>query len=649
MPYIAPLNPLLKPRNGTLLRVVIVARISTEHQDLKSLEDQAAKCRAYLGQYYEGKIDFDVISSRGSGEHLDREELRTLEARIESRCYDLVIAEDLGRICRRNRAMDLCELCQDCDMRLIAINDRVDTAVDCWQDSAHIATWHHERSNRDTADRIRRTLNNRFDHGGVVQFVQFGYFKPEGAKNDAEIVKDPEVEHIIPEIFRRLEQGASFAEVADWLNEQGIAPGPCCRLSRWDAQMVRRWVHNSVLMGVRIRNRMVSKRHHKTGRHRSVKADPQQLRTRNCAHLAYFNADYYDHVIRSLAERNAGCSRAANGRPDPRLGVSRKRTKFPGQHAICGICGRLMHWHGMQGEQVMLCSGASDYKCWNGWYMHGGDAACRIAAAVWEAVSSMPSFDDVFGELVRAEAADFERGQNSERESLERRLRDVQTRLRNVMGSIELSPESKALHERLKELEAEQSQLSHSLSVVQQRPPLVVELPAADRLREEALAALQDLATDDQETCRLLRQLIPQLVFMPYRTVDDSDIVLRAEMTVMLAPLLPPELGRHPKAIKAFTRRLVVTIGSLAQPHQNAPAAGALQAQGLSQRQIGAELKMAQSATQRAIKIHSQMQKLGLGEPFLRVTELPESTHRMRRHRHPRFRFEPQDGFPLME
>jgi hypothetical protein len=303
----------------------------------------------------------------------------------------------------------------------------------------------------------------------------------------------------------------------------------------------------------------------------------------------------------------------------------------------------------MQGEQVMLCSGASDYKCWNGWYVHGGDAARRIAAAVWEAASSMPSFDEVFGELVRAEAADFERGQNSERESLERRLRDVQTRLRNVMGSIELSPESKTLHERLKELEAEQSQLSHSLSVVQQRPPLAVELPAADRLREEALTALQDLATDDQETCRLLRQLIPQLVVMPYQTVDDSDIVLRAEMTVMLAPLLPPELGRHAEAVKAFTRRLVVTIGSLAQPHQNAAAAGVLQAQGLSQRQIGAELGMAQSATQRAIKIHSQMQKLGLGEPFLRLTELPEDTHRMRRHRHLRFRFEPQDGFPLME
>lgn len=355
------LDPPLKPRNGNSLRCLIASRISTVHQERQSLDDKVAKCRAYLGGHYEGTMEFDVIASQGSGEHLDRQELATLETKIESRQYDVVIAEDLSRICRRKRAYDFCEMCIDHATRLIAINDRVDTDVSGWEDSAFIATWHHERSNRDTSDRIRRTLNNRFDNEGVVQFVVFGYLKPPGAKSDAELTKDPAVEAIIPDLFRRLEDGASYAELADWLNAQGIPPGQFCRLNRWDDQMVRRWVHNPILKGIRERNRLISKRHHKTGRHRSVKAEPKQLRVRKCPHLAYFDAEYYDNVIQLLKERNQGFHRTANGQPDPRLGVSRKRTLFPGQHAVCGICGRLMHWHGMKGEQVMLRSSAANY------------------------------------------------------------------------------------------------------------------------------------------------------------------------------------------------------------------------------------------------------------------------------------------------
>ena len=104
------LSPVLRARNGVVLWVVIVARISTDHQDLKSLEDQEAKCRRYITDNYQGKVEFEVLASRGSGEHLDRKELGQLEELIESRRIDVVIAEDLSRICRRRKAYDLCEM-----------------------------------------------------------------------------------------------------------------------------------------------------------------------------------------------------------------------------------------------------------------------------------------------------------------------------------------------------------------------------------------------------------------------------------------------------------------------------------------------------------------------------------------------------------
>jgi site-specific DNA recombinase len=159
------------PRDGRLLKIVSVSRISTDHQDERSLEDQFAKHKNFVAERYNGPIEWKPISSRGSGEHLDRDELYELEALVESDAVDLVISEDLGRICRRTLAYALCEMCVDHKVRLIAINDRVDTAEDGWQDSAFISTWHHERSNRDTSERIKRSLRNRFAQGASTSFV----------------------------------------------------------------------------------------------------------------------------------------------------------------------------------------------------------------------------------------------------------------------------------------------------------------------------------------------------------------------------------------------------------------------------------------------------------------------------------------------
>jgi site-specific DNA recombinase len=220
-------NPCFVPRDGRVFKIVSVSRISTDHQDERSLEDQLAEHKNFMGGQYGGSIEWKVIKSRGSGEHLDRAELNELEALIESDQIDLVITEDLGRICRRQRAYDLCELCVDHSVRLIAINDRVDTVDEGWQDSAFIATWHHERSNRDTSERIKRSLRNRFQQGGVCQTFPYGYIKPENAKSDADVRKAPEAEPVYDEWFSRLERGDAYAEVADWLNEKAfsLAPG----------------------------------------------------------------------------------------------------------------------------------------------------------------------------------------------------------------------------------------------------------------------------------------------------------------------------------------------------------------------------------------------------------------------------------------
>ena len=122
--------------------------------------------RQAVARLYDGPIKYIDLATQGSGEQLDRAELIQLEEWIESEAFDLVIAEDLARICLAvRRAVDICELCEDHGTRLIALNDRVDTDDEGWRDGAFISSWHHERSNKDTSNRIKRSLRNRFLNG----------------------------------------------------------------------------------------------------------------------------------------------------------------------------------------------------------------------------------------------------------------------------------------------------------------------------------------------------------------------------------------------------------------------------------------------------------------------------------------------------
>ena len=113
-------------------------------------------------------------------------------------------------------------------------------------------------------------------------------------------------------MFRRLEKGASFSEIAAWLNASGILPGPYCRSDRWDCAMVNRVVRNPILKGIRVRNKKMSRRINKTGRRRSVDAPPEERLERNCPHLAFIEPSRFDRVndllIGAMPGSSDGCT-----------------------------------------------------------------------------------------------------------------------------------------------------------------------------------------------------------------------------------------------------------------------------------------------------------------------------------------------------
>lgn len=516
------LEPPLKPRNGCMLLILAICRISTIHQDKLSLADQEALYRAWIEDHTDLPYELTVITGQGSGERLDRPEyLRAIDL-VETSKFDLVISEDLARICRRVHAFIFCELCEDHDTRLIAINDHVDTSRDDWRLGSFFAVMRHEAYNKDTALRIRRTLRNRFMQGGVFQVPIYGYIKPELAKSEADVSKDPAAESVYTEWFRLLEYGASYSEVGDFLNERGIPTGPYCRSDKWDGRMVARVTHNPILKGVRERNNKISRPLNKTRSPRSVKAPPEELLQRKCPHLAFFDAAYYDRVVRVADENNSIFRRKGSNGVDPRRGVSRKRTVWPGQHIYCGICadsgkqsGRLFVYGGHGQKDHLMCTGAREYHCWNAITVDGPLAAQKMIAAIRAEIAALPDFDPILLQTYREEASRSEAANDTKRESTARDLVKVRKELDHIRAAIREAGHSRSLLEDLKRLEVREDQLVGVEADLDKASVPSVELPSIERIKEAAFEAFEEVAAESPEFGRLMKRLIPQIWVRP--------------------------------------------------------------------------------------------------------------------------------------
>jgi DNA invertase Pin-like site-specific DNA recombinase len=633
------LQPPLVPRNGQTLLVLGIARISTDHQDERSLADQEALYRSWLDERVGLLYHLEMITGRGSGECLDREEARRARAAVESGRFDLVIAEDLGRIFRRVHAQLYCELCEDYETRLIAINDQVDTAQDNWRIMAGFATMRHELYNTDTARRIRRTLRNRFQQGGVVQTVVYGYVKPPGARTDADLRKDPDAEPVYEEMFRRLEGGAGFAEIADWLNARGVRPGPQARSGRWTCALVSQLLHNPILKGLRVRNRRMSRRVNRDGRRKSVPAPPAERLERHCPHLAFVEPGRYDRLIAQLDERNGKFRRRSPGGIDPRRNVPKKRTVWPGQHLDCGVCGRPYVYGGHGQKDHLMCRGAKDYYCWNALTVDGPLAARQLIAAIRAAIASLPDFDPAVLRMVQAELREGLGARGRQRQELARQVAEVERALQNVLAAVRDAGHSPSLLEELGRLEGEKARLGRQEQEMARAPGAGVAVPTAAEVRRLADAAFETLAVTSQEFARLLRQWIGRIVVLPYRLCDGGHPVLRASFTLRLAPLLPAAPGME-RLAGLLERRLVVDLFEAPQREAFRVPVMELAANGLTQREIAWELGLALPAVQRAVALGRQVEALGTADPYLPLLAPPEDYKRLRRHRHRRFHFE---------
>ena len=199
--------------------------------------------------------------------------------------------------------------------------------------------------------------------------------------------------------FQCWKTGATYAEVARWLNKSGVPVDPPKRKKRkgrskkWTVAMVKRLTYNPILKGERLRNKRISDRVNKTGRPKLIDAPPEELLIRKVPHLKYIEPERWDRLIRELDKRNRKYRRSKEKKNDPRSGIPKRRTRWPGQHIRCGVCGRLFVFGGHGKKDRMMCSGVRDYNCWNAMSIDAPQVAELVVGEIRELVRGLPSFD----------------------------------------------------------------------------------------------------------------------------------------------------------------------------------------------------------------------------------------------------------------
>jgi hypothetical protein len=615
----------------------------TGYQDERSNEDQIKFLKRWIRKYYKGPICLRAIKGSGSGERLDRKEVARARRAARGRQFDLILTEDLGRIMRRIDAFKFCELAEDSETRVIAVNDSVDTGKDDWRMTAFFAAMKHELYNADNAKRIRRSQLARFESGGMLPCNIYGYLKPKDAETEDDVRKDPSAEPVYLEWFRILDEGGTYQDVADWLNETGVQVGPYCRSPKWTCRIVGRITHNPILKGVRVRNDRTSKRVNRTGRRRVVKAPEKERAVRNCPHLAFIDEAYYDRVVAAVDERNRHYRRKVVDGQDCRTNVPKKRTRFPGQMAYCGICGRLYVFGGHGQTDHLMCNGAREHFCWCGATIDGPLAAERIADAIASQIAGLEDFDSTFVELLNEEADrinnELDTSIRQVRLDLERNQRETE----NVVSEIRAGNASQLLRTELERLEQEATELDARREDAERSRVARIVLPSAADLKRLYREAFQGLAKGSYRFARKMRVLVPRIVVFPVQLCDGGHIVLRAKFRLRLAGLIQDRGTR--KAVDRILQT-VMTVDLFTPPQREAfrTRVVALRRAGRKEREVAKELGITQPAVQKAAALQRKMDELGITDPYVPVTEPPADGSKLSRHKHKRYRFEPLDG-----
>jgi site-specific DNA recombinase len=610
-------QPLAPKKPDGVLRVILPGRISTPQQDVESITSQQDDAERWLRQVYGGPAQIHRLGEQASGMLANRESMIEAEGLINAGEQDLVLASEVREIYRNPRFLwAFVQDCIDHDTRVICIADNIDTADENWEVMMHAAAFRHGMAIPESRRRVRRKATYSFSRGGMVLKIRYGYrklsrdealsgqFGPKGLR----VAKLPECTPIIRAMCERILRGDSPTAVADWLNDEGIAPGPYVTSGKWTRKLVSALLRDLILSGTRTFRKVVHKQIYGTGKHRRL-PNTQGPDMQTAPELAHLTPEEQAVVIAALNARDRGGGRGdPGGKESPLWNKPRSRSPWPGQHAVCGACGGLMYRAG-QHLRCQNTTSASTRSCWNHVQVEMAFVYAQVIPWLVGVLDQYPGFRP---RMVAAAWQELERTLRRKHRStpaVEQRIADLKAQAKTLAQAIRKGGKMTSLLEELQEVEV----------ALQQAGAFTSSEDVANRLDE----ALLRMAETSLELADLLRRLVSEFVIVPVQALNCPQVRPRAKLTLCLAPWAaegeapPPvsvvlDLFKPPEHIRHLSHCVAV--------RQAQPAA--------TLRELAAELGVNYMTVKRALDYHRQMQRAGWPEPYRELTERPARASR---------------------
>lgn len=544
-------HPISKPA-GRKLRVVDYARYSTDEQNPLSIDDQYAAVQRLLNDENVSEFTLDHFRDEGiSGEIIQRPGIDQVRQGILQKRWDILVAEESSRLFRHpSGCLSFVEVAVDCGVRVICINDFIDTAEDDWQDALLDAQQHHRKSNKFTRRRIERAFLARWDIGAAVTWLRPGYRRrpsreatltePEQGPFYDEI--DPQFAPIVAEAFRRMAHREEPWLVVKYLNESGLPRCEGATTGEWTEPVLFALIRCTLYRGVEEHSKLKTVRKFSGAKPEQVRNEPENVRTRPMPHLRIVQDGDWYRGNAWIDERNRK-KISVRGDDHPLKGIPRNSRQPLSELFVCGICGAKMYADG-RNEGGYRCSSASKRKgCWN--------RATALRGITHEAIGKA-----VAGQLLHdrhvldAEIRQISQLATSD-EALISRVGDLRSivdgrkrRKARIEEAIEKSDESiDTLVERLRQAEIELRIAVSDLEGAELALREKRSAPTPDQIMASIESTAGRLLTLDREVSILLKRLlIGPIRAVPYQQFESNKVVLRAAFTLRLASLVPAEL-----------------------------------------------------------------------------------------------------------
>jgi site-specific DNA recombinase len=638
------------------LRVAIYARYSTDEQDASSIDDQVALCEKCLEAM--GILDAEITvfsDMEMSGELRNRPGIDKIWRGVEVATWDLLICEDSGRLFRNESAcIELIEIAVDAGMRVVCINDDVDSDVPGWQDRLRDAARHHAKANFYTRQRIFRRHKALWEMGAGLSAVKPGYRRkptvaatakhPEQGPHFDEI--DPVFGPIVTECYDRIGNGELPWKTAKWATKQGLPKYGNSKSPVWTERQIIDLIRRTIYRGFDQHREKIVKKKLRTGKKTMVHNDEDRW-TREMPHLRLVSDAAWCRANKAIDDRQKRKS-TARGAEHPLFGKSRD-SQGPLSRVFRCACGAKMHQEGRI-EGGYRCGASKKGKCWRKQTALREIAHRTIGKAISDAIlahqGALVATMECVKELYNSDSE--RQARESQLTSDLRKYSQQRERLMRLAMNDDQPPAS--IVSELKELEHRLLETDGLLTELASEAASEKRELSESQIRDAIALAAEQVMNDGPEMASILEELIPNKIrAIPYQQFGSKLVVMRAEFDLEMVKILPLNLqtmlGKSPEQSIEWTTPIPFLL-NLFEP--SLPCTHAVKAYEIYQtgdvslEELGRQLGISKRQAFLAKELGKQMHAGHIADPYVRLNEPPAAASRWRTH--PKLQDDPDSG-----